>query len=107
EVVLYGEQIADVQLSVLHGPAHTEPFLPEHCKDAVTLPSINVLCKKWRGRTYIIAVNSAEKPVCAQLSHLPTTARQATVLFQNRSVPISNRSVVLEFEPLGVHILKM
>jgi hypothetical protein len=107
EVVLYGEEIADVQVTVLEGPSHTEPFLPDSCKDEVTLPSIHVLCKKWRGKTYLVAVNSAEAPVHARLSHLPTTARQASILFQNRTVPITDGSLTLEFEPLGVHILKM
>ncbi len=53
---------------------------------------------------YIIAVNSADKPICASIQGL--SGQSAQVLFENRKVGVDGGRLSDSFGPLDVHIYK-
>ena len=103
--ILYGIRSNNVSFEIVSGPARTEEFIPYAMEQPVSYPSINLLTIDWNQNTYIFAVNSANQPVSARLTGLPNTT-EATVLFENRTIPVSKRVLNTDFQPLGVHIFK-
>lgn len=107
KVVLEGKDVRGVRFSVLSGPKETQPFRPLNTKEDITYPSLDLLCKTWNGKTYLIAVNSAEEEVRARISGLPKTVNKAEVLFEGKTTPLTNGVLEMDFAPLGVHIFKI
>ena len=63
------------------------------------------MSEQWNGNTYLIAVNSTDQTVTASVSNLPaTSAASAAVMFESRTVPISDNSFTDLFPAWGVHI---
>ena len=107
DMVLYGTTVSDVTFSVLAGPTETDSFTPTGYETPVQFPSIHLFSQQWNGATYIIAVNSTEQDVTAEVSNVPTNSATAEVLFQNRTVPISDGSFGDTFSAWGVNIYKI
>jgi hypothetical protein len=105
--ILFGGRSKNVQVEITRGPNRTNQFLVDDSKQPLSFPSVDTLTLVWNKLTYVIAVNSAEKPVTAKLTNLPLNATQATVLFENSTVSVSNGSINTSFQPLGVHIFKL
>jgi hypothetical protein len=106
-VILFGKRIKNVSFQITKGPGTTNEFKVDGMTEPLSFPSIDILTLVWNQHTYVIAVNSAQQPVSARLTGLVQTATQATVLFENRTVPVSKGAVNTDFKPLGVHIFKI
>jgi hypothetical protein len=104
-MVLYGQPVTDVTVTVRSGPAQTVSFIPFGYHTPFQFPSIHVFCQQWNGSTYLIAVNSTDQNVTASIATLPPArGDSATVLFESRTVPISGASFTDSFPAWGVHI---
>jgi hypothetical protein len=106
-MVLYGTPVSGVTFSVLAGPSETVSFTPTGYTTPVQFPSIHLFAQQWNGNTYVIAVNSTDQCVTAQISNVPTGVSSATVLFQGRTVPIAGGGFSDTFSAWGVNIYKM
>ncbi|MGF1936153.1 MAG: hypothetical protein RM347_017490 [Nostoc sp. ChiQUE02] len=105
--ILYGTRLDDVSFEILAGPERTEEFYTYGMEEPLSFPSINLLTTIWNESTYVIAVNSANEPVSVSLTGLPNTSTEATVLFENKTVPLTDGVLNTKFQPLGVHIFKI
>jgi hypothetical protein len=104
-MILYGQPVTDVAVTILSGPAQTVAFTPTGYNTPVQFSSIHVLCQQWNGSNYLIAVNSTDQAVTASFANLPPAGSDsATVLFESRTVPISQGSFTDSFPAWGVHI---
>lgn len=106
-MLLYGYKLDKVSFQITAGPIRTNDFTPYGRKKPLSFPSIDLLAKVWNKHIYVIAVNSAEQPVSVRLTGLPKTTTQATVLFENKTVPVTYGALSTNFKPLGVHIFKI
>ncbi len=106
-VILHGQPLNGVTTSVLSGPTRTLSFVPAGYTTHVYFPSIDLMVQQWNGSSYIIAVNSTDKPVTASLSNLPTSSGTATVMFESRTIPFSGSRFTDTFPAWGVHIYKL
>jgi len=105
DMVLYGQPVSNVMVTVTSGPTQTVSFIPTGYTTPFQFPSIHLLAKQWNGKTYIIAVNSTDQTVTANIANLPPSVlNSAAVLFESRSVPISSSSFTDSFPAWGVHI---
>lgn len=68
-------------------------------------PSLNLRLMTSGGKRVLLAANSAEAPLTAQLK-LPGLQGEAEVLFENRKVPAKSGVVTDEFAPLAVHVYR-
>ena len=73
--------------------------------DALEQESISMLMKRYSGATYLIAVNGTAKEVTAEFN-LGICGRQAQVLWEGRTVPVSKGRITDRFGPLAVHVYK-
>ncbi|QLE51279.1 hypothetical protein FD724_26480 [Nostoc sp. C057] len=105
--ILYGTRLDNVSFEIIAGPRRTEKFYTYGMKQPLSFPSINLLTTVWNQSTYVIAVNSANEPVSVSFTGLPNTPTEATVLFENKTVPLTDGVLNTEFQPLGVHIFKI
>ncbi len=108
-MILEGERLSDVDATVLVGEPNTAEFLTTPFeKEPIRFPACNVLAINWRHATYVIAVSSADSPSQVEISGMP--AGETTFVSLNRPdappVRSSNGSLTLDFEPLGVWVLK-
>jgi hypothetical protein len=106
QVVLFGIPNTNVTAVVISGPANTVAFTPPGSTN-ISYPSLNVLCKIWSNRVYVIAVNSTSNTVSATISNLPIMNGTAILPFETNSVAITNRSISDTFQPWGVHVYKI
>jgi hypothetical protein len=104
---LYGATQPAPPSTVLSGPTYTVAFTPIGYTASVRFPSLNVLCKLWKDTLYLIAVNSTDEPLTAQISNLPVTVASATLPFESRSVQITGGVFLDTFLPWSVHIYKI
>jgi hypothetical protein len=108
QMILHGRQVDAPSVKVVAGCTRTVEFIPHGTKlKPISFPSIHVLAKAWRDHLYVIAVNSADDPVTAELSGLPDRAQKAVILFESRTAQIDGGKLRAEFAPLGVHIYKV
>lgn len=106
DVILYGTELGGVTAEVTDGPPMTPEFTPIDVDEPISYPSIDLLAKRWRGRTYVIAVNSSPDPVTGRLAGLSSLPRSLAILpFERQHLTVVDGDVSLEFEPLGVHVL--
>ena len=77
-------------------------------KDIYGNESISMLLKRYRGETYLIAVNGTLKEVAAQFNIdqkvRPSTAQ---VLWENRTLPVTGGKLTDTFAPFAVHVYKI
>jgi len=106
QAILFGQENKDIHFEITNGPMYTYNFRPHGMQEDVRYPSLNVLAKKWNKDLYILAVNSAEKGISATLKGIPS-AKEAIVLFEDRTVPIHKGQLEDSFGWLGVHIYKI
>ncbi len=107
KVLLNGETCTDVGFKILSGPARTVTFTPPDSKKPVDYPSLNVLCKRHDGHFYVIAVNSTDQPVTAEINNLQSSDPVARVLFQGRTVELNHGRFEDKFPAWGVNIYKI
>ena len=106
-MILYGQPVTGVTVTILSGPEQTVSFTPERYDTPVQFPSIHVFCQQWNGSNYLIAVNSTDQSVTASFANLPPTGSDgATVLFESRGVSISEAGFTDSFPAWGVHIYR-
>jgi len=106
-VILYGRTDSSVTFTVLDGPDQTVSFTPYGLATAVQFPAIDLLCKVWHGDVYVIAVNSTDQIVRAEISGLPGTDGSATLPFESRTVAVTGDEFADVFPPWGVHVYRM
>ena len=106
-MVLYGTPITGLSFDILDGPTQTVSFTPTGYTESIQFPSLHLFSQNWNGAIYIIAVNSTDQNVSAQISNLPTSSPLATVLFQNRVVPVTDGQFVDSFSAWGVNLYKV
>ena len=75
-------------------------------KDVLGNGSISMLMKRYRGETYLIAVNGTLADVKAEFD-LGVRPAKADVLWESRSVPVTGGKIVDCFAPLAVHVYKV
>lgn len=107
EAVLFGTDLEGLRLRIIEGPERTCNFRPYGFKADLSYPSLNVLAKELEGALYLVAVNSSEQAVRAALKGLPDKAREARVLFENRTVAVTKGVLEDGFGWLGVHVYKV
>ncbi|MBE9050164.1 hypothetical protein IQ243_07010 [Nostocales cyanobacterium LEGE 11386] len=105
--ILYGKRLDNINFQIIDGPKRTEQFIFSDMEQPISFPSINILTLAWNKSTYIIAVNSADEPVSAKFTGFANTTDEATVLFANKTICLSNGTLNTVFKPLGVQILKI
>jgi hypothetical protein len=106
-MILYGQPVTNVTLTILSGPQQTASFTPVGYHTAVQFPSIHLFCQQWNGSNYLIAVNSTDQDVMARFGNLPPAGSDSvTVLFESRTVPINDASLSDSFPAWGVHIYR-
>src|SRR5260370_26517701 len=87
--ILNGQPVSGVTASVTSGPAQTVSFTPTGTTTPVQYPSIHVWAQQFSNRTYLIAVNSTDQSVSAQVAGLPVASGTAKAPAESRSLPIS------------------
>lgn len=75
-------------------------------KDALGRESISMLVKRYRGETYLIAVNGTAKDITAEFD-LGVRLDIAEVLWEDRAVPVSGGRITDRFGPFAVHVYKV
>lgn len=85
---------------LLAGPSHS-PVVP--IDEPVSYDSLQTLQKEYQG-TYLFAVNIATESVTVAFDNLPETAATVQVLFEERTLPVSEGSFSDTFAPDEVHI---
>lgn len=68
--------------------------------------SISMLMKRYRGETYLIAVNGTLKDVTVEFD-LEVCAGKAQVLWENRTVDVRDGKITDAFAPFAVHVYKV
>ena len=106
QVVLYGLPNTNVTFTVTAGPTNTVVFSPPGATNIV-YPSLNLLCKTWSNKVYVIAVNSTSNTVAATIANLPVLTGTAVLPFETNAVAITNASLADTFAPWGVHVYKV
>lgn len=66
-------------------------------------PSLNLRLKRWAGKWYLLAANSANQPISVRLT-LPGLKDRVEVLFEKRQVAAKSGQFEDTFAPLGVHV---
>jgi hypothetical protein len=107
DAMLYGIVDNTVSFNITSGPQQTELFVPTGTQPEIQYPSLNIRAVKHDGYTYIIVVNSATQSVSAIISNLPVGSTTAEVLFEGRSMNISNSSMSDAWDDISVHIYKV
>jgi hypothetical protein len=87
-----------VRVQVLSGPGHSPEF------EDRAYDSIQMLQKAFGTASYILAVNLADAPVSVRFEGLSANATEVQVLFEGRTLPITNGGFLDEFSPAAVHI---
>ncbi|WP_407889216.1 hypothetical protein [Scytonema sp. NUACC26] len=106
-VILHGKELRNVRFEITTGPQQTSQFKFNDMAQPISFPSVNFLTKVWNNNIYVIAVNSTQEPVVGKFIGLPPKAKQATVLFENNVVPVTDGTFNTRFASLGVHIFKI
>ncbi|MGD9496715.1 MAG: hypothetical protein AB7Y46_10470 [Armatimonadota bacterium] len=117
-VILFGEPPEDLSFGVVRGPQMGAPFEPYGYDHEIRYPSLTVRAWTHEGSLHVLAVNSAERALTAQLSGLPEGATEAVALFETvtpeegaepiqRTVPITAGALEDSFAGLGVHIYRI
>ena len=89
------------------------PVQPEPAKilsgpdtDVYGNEAISMLLKRYRGETYLIAVNGTLGEVKARFE-LKVRPDRAQVLWENRTVPVEGGKITDTFAPLAVHVYRI
>lgn len=112
DVILNGTLLTSLTVTYNSGATQTPEFVPT-LYDAndpdnwFQYPSIDLLYKSRNNYYYLFTVSSATGSCNATISGLPQGATTAKVLFEGRTVPISNGSLRDTWQALGVHIYKI
>lgn len=107
-MVLHGRKVNRIKVKITAGVARTVAFIPHGTKlKPVSYPAIDTLATEWNNHLYVIAVNSADDPVTAELSGLPEETDEIVPLFEEAETPVKDGTLKAEFTPLGVHIYKV
>ncbi len=105
---LFGAEIPIVSSRVIDGPARTPSFESARgAGDVVSYPSVMVAARRYGDDLYVIAVNSAEVAVTAELAGLPISLTEAILPFEERAVAVDGGRLAMSFAPFGVHVLIM
>jgi hypothetical protein len=117
QMILYGFPDSNVTFVVTSGPTNTVTFNPPGLSTAtlpptlsstnVSYPSLNVLCKTWSNKIYLIAVNSTSDSVNATITNLPVDTATAALPFETNSVAVAHGSFPAAFASWGVHVYKI
>jgi hypothetical protein len=105
--ILYGHNLDNITFAIAGEPKRTNAFQFDDMTEPLSFPAIHILTKVWNKNIYLIAVNSAEQRVSVKFIGLPKITERATVLFENRTVPVTDGTLNADFQPLGVHIFKI
>ncbi len=95
-VLVERDNVPTPNVSILSGPV----------KDVLGNDSISVMARKHDGYLYIFALNSAFKPVKAQIS-APDASNGIVLYENNREIAVKNGTVIDDFMPNEVHIYKL
>jgi len=114
EVVLAADVPQTVNLEVVSGPTQS-PAVDYFHDDGegtwVNYGSIQYLQKEYQGETYILAVNIAgdnqDNAVTARFGNLAVGVVSTEVLFEGRSIPVTDGSFTDTFEENEVHVYKI
>lgn len=90
---------AGISTQILAGPTMSKPG------KGVQHPSIFVTARKYRGNTYLFAASLVADPVSVQFQGL--RASQVEVLFEDRTIPVSEGTMTDEFTDYAVHVYKL
>jgi hypothetical protein len=101
DVVLNGTLQSDPSVTYNSGYSQTPSFTPFN-HPAVQFPAIDLAMYTYQSKDYIFTVNSAEGTSNATITGL--TGSSAKVLFEGRTVTISNGQLTDTWDENGVHI---
>ena len=93
---------------VTRTPPQPEPakILAGPDRDIYGNESISMLLKRYRGETYLIAVNGTLKDVTAEFD-IGGYSDRAQVMWENRELPVQNGKITDRFAPFAVHVYKV
>ena len=90
-----------LQVQILSGP------LQSPAASGRVYSSIQFMQKEYQGETYLFAVNVATDTVVAEFSGLPISAGQSVVMFEGRTLPVTNQSFNDTFTEAEVHVYRL
>lgn len=100
-------EVRDLSSIILHGETLPPPKLKYHERGSTITNGIEMLCKKYMDKIYLIAVNTSVDPAAVDfydLSNDFTSPKTVTIQKENRAIPLRNGTWFDEFEGLGVHV---
>ncbi len=106
-VLQLGVDAPDITAEVIAGQSESDPFLPYGMEEDITLPSVKVLAKRHRGVLHVIMVNSHTEPVSVRLSGIRRQGGVAQLPYEHDHVRIRGGEIDLDFDALGVHVLRI
>ena len=99
-------ELADLS-PVLASPAIPSNVLMDYEEMGFSIDSgVEVMVKDCKGTVYVFAANTTVGPAKATFSNLPSSADSVEVLFEERSLTVSNDSFQDSFDPYEVHVYK-
>lgn len=101
EVIASADVLQTITKTVLSGPTQTPRVAWSHVYD-----SIQTLQKLHRG-IYLFATNVATDTVVVRFGNLPAQIEEAEVLFEGRTLPVTNRGFTDTFAADDVHVYRM
>lgn len=100
-VILSPDVTQTILKSILSGPSTVSGH-------GYTYDSIQTLQKKHHGETYLFAVSIEEQQtIVAQFGNLPAGATQVQVLFEDRTIQVTNGSFQDTFTPAQAHVYRI
>lgn len=96
-------EVRELSPILLHGEILPNPQLKYHERGSTISKGIEILCKKYNGKIYLIAVNTSIDPAAVNFAGIPT-GESIHVMNENRTIPVQNGAWFDEFEGLGVHV---
>jgi hypothetical protein len=100
-VLQQGSAGLEIQARVLDGPEQSLPV------NGITYNSIQFMHKGNHSQAHLFASNLSEKPVRAEFSGLPAGLTSVTVLFEDRTLPVSQGAFSDDFAGNDVHVYRL
>ena len=107
-VILDGTELQDPGITYNSGTTQTPSFVPVGTNDpSQQYASVDMLYLSEDSTKYLLTVSSATGSCNATITGLPASATSAKVLFEGRSVSITEGALTDNWDPLAVHIYKI
>lgn len=94
-----------VSHTILSGP--TDPIILDQFEFLRAYERIQYHLEVYQGQAYLLAANIGDAALSVEFRHLPSQAATLHVLFEDRTLPLTNAAFRDTFEPFQVHVYRM